>query len=103
MYNAEDGNVRSVREWLKNLRHINMFLSILLNSIEYFSWRTFKSESCTGHKRFNKNKYRILHLGRGNSSYTYRLGDETLQSSSAEKYLGVLVDKQVEQRVNSVP
>lgn len=53
--------------------------------------------------RFNKNKYQILHLGRGNSSYTYRLGDETLQSSSAEKYLGVLVDKQVEQRVNNVP
>ena len=38
--------------------------------------------------RFNKNKYQILHLGRGNSSYTYRLGGEALESRSAEMDLG---------------
>lgn len=39
--------------------------------------------------RFNK----VLHLGRGNSRFLYRLGKELLESSSAKKNLRVLVDE----------
>ena len=42
--------------------------------------------------RFNKSKCRVLHLGRNNHTYQYRLGDDLLERSSEEKGLGVLVD-----------
>ncbi|GAB0195104.1 hypothetical protein GRJ2_001975700 [Grus japonensis] len=52
----------------------------------------------TGNKsfiKFNKDKCKVLHLGKHNPGVQHRLGSTWLESSSVERVLGVLVDNKL--------
>ncbi|KAK4830251.1 hypothetical protein QYF61_009318 [Mycteria americana] len=59
-------------------------------SLPTTGWREEKITSVN-----NKSKCQILHLGCSNARYKYKLGDKWLESSPAERNLGVLVDSRL--------
>jgi len=65
--------------------------NIFINHLDAVECTISKLADNTG-MTFNKNKCIILHLGWSDARYKYKLGEKWLESSPAERHLGLLVD-----------
>jgi len=63
----------------------------------------FEKWVCVNLMRFNKAKWSIMYVSWGNPQYQYRLGEEGLEGSPAEKDMGALVAEKVDISFTSVP
>lgn len=52
--------------------------------------------ACMNLMRFSKARLKVLHPSSFNQKYQFKLGDVMIESSHAEKDLGVLVDKKLD-------
>jgi len=62
-----------------------------------------ESWAITNHMKFNMNKCWILHLGRSNPGFMYKLGDKRLESSPAERHLGVCIGSKLNRSQQCAP
>jgi len=46
--------------------------------------------------KFDKAKYKVMHLGWGNPKHKYRLGGEWVENRPEDKDLGVLLDEKLD-------
>ncbi|GAB0176182.1 cAMP-dependent protein kinase inhibitor alpha [Grus japonensis] len=51
--------------------------------------------ACANRMKFNKAKWKVLHVGRCSPKHNYRLSEEWFESSPEEKDLGVLIDEKL--------